>query len=704
MEEHNDQGSAPAAAPPSSPTQESGVVLPLEHETPDQEYIQEDTLHKHLMRQSLIVRQAIESDHDVTNVNMLSRKFEELLFSPAIPPKKMANGTCEPNPKLNFYPTFMLPETLATYHIFFNNTRIPFSCRANRTRTDKELMLSNGHLLPGIPTTASVCKIFDCLGDEEPVSVKALEENDNSVLVEMKNDNPRIAVVKRSISVSHFAYPAINLPPKVMSAVMEQLIITKVKEKSEGDNEDGGKPVVSDEEICKWLKLKPGDPEIEERRKIMTAVTLVTAQLQCLKRFFTTTQMIKKIDETLHYMFHHGYVKLASKISNIDLTNLVSYMGILHENRLGQSVLHNSLQGEARRDYIRDTVFLFLIYTWQTAMGVWQQCLEPTNVKELEKLLKQKKKNFWCGFDEKTIAEELSILIFPEKLVSTLREGLPDFTSQSMMQNFRSFILERSGILPATCNAFPSDFVPINYTECPPPLWPYCYLLQLANFFMFHSDVAFDYTGEGILDCYCRCNLCNPHRCLVTNTALLNEIQAINTFELQGPPDKDGNFPPSFKLTPGLWTSAFLRKFVKEDFHENEISFYEDQSKPPNCEPTACVITQAAILAQLQDIKKSREEFLLKKGHGIYLDPTTGEELNSTYASTAHNTFRKSHTDRKSAGNDFSGNGKHKPWGVLRGSFREQRTGRHRGGRGGHNGSVRNYISSSPTRKTEEEN
>ncbi|RDT70650.1 hypothetical protein DW287_09105, partial [Haemophilus influenzae] len=134
------------------------------------------------------------------------------------------------------------------------------------------------------------------------------------------------------------------------------------------------------------------------------------------------------------------------KISSVELSNLVSYLGILHENRLGQSVLHSTLRGEARRDYVRDCVYLFLCYTWQTAMGVWQQCLEERNLKELEKLLQRALKDLWTGFNERSVAAALADLIFPARLLKTLQLGVPDFTSQNMLQNFRNFILEYSGL------------------------------------------------------------------------------------------------------------------------------------------------------------------------------------------------------------------------------------------------------------------
>lgn len=627
------------------PPSEGERALALELQVdPDRSYLSEDLLLKHLRRQARIVALALEARASVPLCSCdLTLAYERRLFSPPTPPLRQANGTCAPDPHINFYPAFMVPEVLATYHLFFLNHKIPVSCRANRTRADSLLALREGARLPEFPAMAEVSKIFEGLGEEEVAAeVNSLQEN-HSALVELRGDNPRLAVVKRTVSLSHFAYPAITLPPKVMDCVMEQLIMKKQKpqEDPEAPPEEEDLAVVSNDELAGWLKL-PRGPEtpalLEERRKTLMAVTLVSVHLECMRRFFTDPTIIRKLGESLHYLFRHGYIKQACKISNVELTSLVSYLGILHENRLGQNVLHSTLEGEARRDYVRDTIYLFLLYTWQTAMGVWQQCLESDNLKELEKLLRRQRRALWTGFDERTITQDLADIIFPAKLLTTLQNGLPDFVSQSMMQNFRAFVLERSGMLPAMCNALPSDFVPIAYRECPPPLWGYTYLLQLANYLMYHNDVAEDVSGEGaLMECYCRCNLCTPHRSLAVNTALLNETQSIGTFELQGPPGADGSPGRSLKLSAGLWTSAYLRKFVPEDYHAHELRFYENQSKPRSQELTACVITQSGILAQLQEIKRAREEFLLKKGHGVYLDPQTGEQLNTPEASADAN-------------------------------------------------------------------
>ncbi|CAZ67998.1 unnamed protein product [Simian adenovirus 26] len=643
---------------------------------------EEDALIKHLARQATIVKDALLDRTEVPlSVEELSRAYELNLFSPRVPPKRQPNGTCEPNPRLNFYPVFAVPEALATYHIFFKNQKIPVSCRANRTRADALFNLGPGARLPDIASLEEVPKIFEGLGSDETRAANALQGNEehehHSALVELEGDNARLAVLKRTVELTHFAYPALNLPPKVMSAVMDQVLIKRASPISEDEgmqDSEEGKPVVSDEQLARWLGPNATPQSLEERRKLMMAVVLVTVELECLRRFFADAETLRKVEENLHYLFRHGFVRQACKISNVELTNLVSYMGILHENRLGQNVLHTTLRGEARRDYIRDCVYLYLCHTWQTGMGVWQQCLEEQNLKELCKLLQKNLKGLWTGFDERTTASDLADLIFPERLRLTLRNGLPDFMSQSMLQNFRSFILERSGILPATCSALPSDFVPLTFRECPPPLWSHCYLLRLANYLAYHSDVIEDVSGEALLECHCRCNLCTPHRSLACNPQLLSETQIIGTFELQGPSEGEGSAAKGgLKLTPGLWTSAYLRKFVPEDYHPFEIRFYEDQSQPPKAELSACVITQGAILAQLQAIQKSRQEFLLKKGRGVYLDPQTGEELNPGFPQDAP---RKQEAESGAAAR-----------GGFGGRLGEQQSGRGDGGRlGQHSG------------------
>lgn len=637
--QEEDQSPAAAAEPPLPVQVAERAIEPVaKDETQndaakreDGAYLPDEALLKHVRRQGLIVADCLKDRLEVpTHPAELSLAYERELFSPTRPPRRQENGTCEPNPKLNFYPTFCVPEVLATYHIFFQNQKVPLSCRANRAGADAALELFEGARIPDYETMDTVPKIFEGLGDEV-VSEHARErgEGDASALVELRDDNPRLAVVKRSLAVTHFAYPAIHLPPKVLTTVMDVLLTKRARPANTTDELDpeGGEQAVSDEELARWLGTR--DPEaVQAQRKTMLGTVLVTALLECMKRFFTHKDMVKSVGEALHYTFRHGYVALATKISNVELSNVITYMGILHENRLGHSVLHRTIHGEARRDYIRDTVFLMLVHTWQTAMGVWQQCLEEENLKELVKLLERAKRGLWSQTVQRLQAQDLADIIFPPRLLQTLHASLPDIVSQSQMQNFRSFVLERSGILPAMSAALPTDFVPLSFKECPPTLWPYTYLLQLANYFMFHTDVCHDVSGEGLLESYCRCNLCTPHRCLATNTPLLNETQVIGTFDIRGPGGEDGGAAPTgLKLTAGMWTSAFLRKFEEADYHAHRIRFYENQSKPPKAEPSACVITQGSVLAQLQNIKKAREEFLLKKGQGVYLDPQTGDPL-----------------------------------------------------------------------------
>lgn len=150
----------PGYVTPPKDGKESVPVSPLT----EADYLggEDDVLLKHVLRQSTIVQEAFKdySGFPLT-VEELSRTYEANLFSPRVPPKKQANGTCEPNPRLNFYPVFAVPEALATYHIFFKNQRIPLSCRANRTQGDRILHLKAGAHIPEIVSLEEVPKIFE---------------------------------------------------------------------------------------------------------------------------------------------------------------------------------------------------------------------------------------------------------------------------------------------------------------------------------------------------------------------------------------------------------------------------------------------------------------------------------------------------------------------------------------------------------------
>lgn len=637
LEEEVECSEAPSADLPEQEEEESQD----EGEVTRDPYLTTDLLLTQLSRQGKLIAESLQGQSAIPlSVRELSLCYERNLFAPKTTPKQQENGTAEANPRLNFYPCFTVPEVLATYHIFFNNCRVPLSCKANRARADAVLQLASGAHIPDYETVESVSKVFEGLGDEE-ISDSNLEDK-HSALVELKADCPRTAVLKRSVSVTHFAYPAVSLPPKVMKTIIHTLITRENPGHTPEEACDplSGTPSISDRQIKRWCKLT-GAEQIEAKRKSMTAVALITLQLEAMRRLFTAPAVIRKIGESLHYAFCRGYVKLASQAANVQLSNLVSYMGVLHENRLGQSSLHTTLQGKARRDYVRDHVFLFLVYTWQTAMGAWQQCMQDKNTKELAALLAKSAKSLWSETEERLAAVGLCDIVFPPMVFKAIAEGLPDLVSQSMMQNFRNFILERSGLLPSMCCALPTDFIPLSFKESPPTLWGYVYLLQLANYFMHLFDLCSEVEGEGALQCYCRCNLCSPHRCLATNPSLYNEMQLIGSFELQRPDGEGG-----LKLTGSNWASALLRKFEDKDFHPHVIKFYEDESSPCAVTPTACVINNDAILCELHEIKKARENFLLKKGRGVYLDPETGEELNMPF-SAEPDAPRKSRQRRK---------------------------------------------------------
>lgn len=74
---------------------------------------------------------------------------------------------------------------------------------------------------------------------------------------------------------------------------MDHLLIKRARPLSENQNmqdpdaSDEGKPVVSDEQLSRWLGTN-SPRDLEERRKLMMAVVLVTVELECLRRFSPT--------------------------------------------------------------------------------------------------------------------------------------------------------------------------------------------------------------------------------------------------------------------------------------------------------------------------------------------------------------------------------------------------------------------------------
>nr|WRQ19820.1 MAG: 100 kDa protein [unidentified adenovirus] len=576
-------------------------------------YLHEDSLLTHINRQANIVFKALQNSKDFKlSIEKLSKAYEESVFAQKESPKR--DGTQEKNADLHFYPPFIIPETLASYHLFFINISIPHSCKANQPDANQILTLDSGATFPLLPDLDKDFVIDTTAGSYE----RDVEVFEDSALIRMINDNFRLKVLKQMCDLCYFSYPAMDIVPSVMQTV------TKVLLQKDEENKENA---VSAREICKWTGINENDTAaIEERKRCVLKSVLFGCQMLCMEKFFKDKEIIVKLQESLHYMFLHGYVKNLQNVCSVTLSNLISYLGIMHENRLGQATLHHTLESEDKIDYIRDTAYLFLVLTWQTAMGVWKQCMDPNNVKDLELILQQERENLWKIDDVYTMSTKLADLIFPEKLVKALKEALPDFSSQSALQNFRSFILERSGCLPAFSLALPTDFIPISFCRAPPSLWPHTYCLLIANYLVYHGALYIKPPKHSMDFFNCPCNLCSPHRSFVFNDFLKKETDLINAFTLQGP--ESGK---QISLTPAVWGSAYLKKMSKTDFNAFSIKHYNDKDiiKEPL---TPCVLTEGEVIDKLTYIKKCREKFLTEKGSGVYIDPDTGDILNARSA------------------------------------------------------------------------
>ncbi|CDO33906.1 hexon assembly protein 100K [Pigeon adenovirus 1] len=574
------------------------------------------------------------------SVEGIQLQLERFVFNP---PEGTPSEHAEA--RFNFYPPFLTPKAICTYHIFTVTAAIPLSCKANRSGTrelERFLQTDEFRRLPEWSGAAPT--VDDGLGDEV---VLRTELNEGVKLVPLEADNSRLQWSKyRAEHVQFFSYPSLHLPPKISRLLMETLLQPFSDEDLErrqrrrqagesGDEPDEGPaPCLSDEELLEILRVqRPHASPQQLRREAQRRRTTVTTALRyCLpltlmERFFREPSMVKKCQEALHHTLHQGFVQVVREVAKVNLSNYSTFHGVTYNNPLNNCVAAKLLEGEDRRDFTLDTLYLFLVLTWQTAMGMWQQAIDEGALEAYRRALQRALRAVYAQRSVGAVARLLADLLMDgDRLMIELRKAFPNFIAQSQVANFRHFLMERANIPPFAAPLLPSDMVPLRFCSAPQLLWDQVYLLQVAVFLLNHGGYLWEPVSEHPSlqeKLYCPCNLCAPHRMPGDNVALHNEMLAIGTFELR---NADGQ---SFKLTPELWTNAYLDKFVQDDFFPFVVRHYvrAEHAERFVGERTACVTPSPEILSLIRQIEHAREEFLLTKGKGGYRDPKTGESL-----------------------------------------------------------------------------
>ncbi|AAF86935.1 100K [Frog adenovirus 1] len=594
---------------------------------------------------SLLARAITESDSDLKNDNKLienlSSAFENYIWNP-----KTQNET-ERAARMNFFPPFAVPECLAMYHSFFSGCSIPYSCMANRSGTKVAgdfWQIKRFENLPQFDREMFV--VSDTLGSE--VEPETLQES-NIRLVPLIKDTKRLRELKLNCGhVCQFFYPALNLPPKLNNILINELhrpILSEID-----PTEDFVFPT---ETLKAWYMSDNGCHEAEAEQRVQTLRTnlLLAIQhvlvLKLMNKVLRHAPVIKKIQEALHYLFHHGCVAIVKEITQTNLSDFVTYHNNTFKLRNNNPVIHHSLEYAPAEEYIFDTVFCFLIYNWQTLMSVWQQNLTEAAVQNFTTLLNLRKKEVVFLDSADAIAEWLCQLVTDEGvLLEVFQTMYPDFLSQSQLMNYRSFLLTRSNILPGINPAYIMDFVPLTFKESQPRLWAHVYLLRLTSFLVKHGDylralfVNEDPGCSLVSQLICSCNLCAPHRMPCINTALMNEVNSLGNFSVV-----DQKTGETLTLTKAKWANKYLNHFVESEFWPFETVLYMDYPEKFEAEMTAVVLQKPLVVSTLQNIQKQREKFLLNSGKGNYLDPDTGEILNETKSLQRHR-FDAKHPSR----------------------------------------------------------
>lgn len=570
---------------------------------------------KHLERQKNILL-SMSSSSDLTLSNTASL-LEEFLFTPQKRPEPEQDG--QPDPKLNFYPPFLVPECLALHYPFFLTVPIPRSCKINRLGTHTYEQWQKLQTLPSKIPDPQNTKWNDGIGNADLSAELKTEQK----LALLTMDSNRSAWFKAKATHLHnWAYPSLSLPPCVQKLLQETLV---GKPQDPNKLDDSYEVAITDK-----MLVDLGIPEAKCSSRRETACTAATygILLSCLEKFFCSPRFVKNCQESLHYTFGHGFVKLVQVVTDVCLSDFVTYHGLTHKNRLNNPRQHSQLNEEDRFDYLVDSIYLFLVFTWQTAMDIWAQTLDKATQTSLRQKLQDAVPRILKQENTFAMSTQIADTIFPPLLLDALSTSLPDFTNQAQLNNFRTFICTKSGVPQAMCPALPSDFVPLNYDESHPILWSHVLLLRLSAFLLNHGDyMTVPPNPYLVSECYCNCNLCAPHKMPCYNQYLLNEILTIDNFEIQGPPDDKGNPSKRIALTANKFANAYLSSFKEKDYFYDRVQHYKDNKHAFQEKVEACLIKDEKLLALLRETQLRREKELLKRGTGIYLDPVTGEPL-----------------------------------------------------------------------------
>ncbi|QCQ84161.1 100K [White sturgeon adenovirus 1] len=587
---------------------------------------------------------ALVTDQDSLESHIIAKlkqSYEELLFAtPSGIDQKFVSAA------RHFYPPFMTPDVSTQYYNFFENTQIPFSCKANYNKSKIDALLTGfelntkffSHNLPLFSLQSLT------VNDGLPSSSVRAEslKNEKVRLVLIEDESERTMNAKLTAPyINTFAYPCLGLPPPVFRTVFEALVSQMDDPSPEGDlktnqsvTNQAIKDILSDKmPLIDELSGEELDKMVEERRSAVGVAMTYFLQLVVMQRFFKDKAVIKNIHEVLHHSFNHGFVKMLRIVADANLSNFATYHRNTMHNKLNNAALVYNVPDFTDKTigehYMVDLIYVFLVMTWQTVTGLWSQLAKPEAMSNLKKHIEKNQEQVWQEQSLQNTTEVLADWITDKnRLIEVFKSDLPNFTTQEQLINFQNFIMQKSCILPNFVCLFPTDFVPISYSTANPKLWAHVYLQKLAYFIYAQGDyskiVKQGVALNGVTDVHCDCNLCSPHRMPVYNLELCNEVGVIGQFSFMG--QKEGK-NVEYKLTHQQWAEAYRHKVNMNEFFHEGVFHYTYCSHKFKSPKEAAVLKSATLLQKIKEIRDSREkQGVINKG-GVYKDPNTGERV-----------------------------------------------------------------------------
>lgn len=314
------------------------------------------------------------------------------------------------------------------------------------------------------------------------------------------------------------------------------------------------------------------------------------------RMFVTSPNFIKKMHESLHSCFYHGYMQVLHEVTGFNHSH-TSTMGdlVVMNPSWNPKLLHVTPDKELLEEQILSLICVALCLTWQRAMLIWS----GLNHKLCSEALKKAVQEHLQGDNWNNPYLVARVITDDFNFLAAVDAVLPDMYTLQQLMTAEMFFLAKNNLSPTLHHVFLSDLLPIsNCDKHVGAMWRDC--LRVAQFLFHQGDYMKigDHTSE---DPTCKCQLCYPCMFPASNPQLDKEIKLIDNFELSA---SDGG---TLRLSKQLWGEHYLKMAHNLGQNWKELNIEREY---PEEDLKAAVIGNPEIIEHLQKLIAFREKKL----------------------------------------------------------------------------------------------